>query len=195
MKHKTLNRKVYKLTAITEWATPHGYDLKIVTLAVDAFKMALNLAIGPFSEFKKFIGKEYEDDISVSNTPNGMCVAIDAKGTVFHFVWLPSVEWTSEWYGTLVHELHHFTRNAYSEKGMEYHRSSEEAFAYLQGHMMELACRALHELDKSTGTKTTPVPRATMKKGKHRRESCTDAQIATISSPTTDRTSVQKSSE
>jgi hypothetical protein len=148
---KVITRKVHKEQTISEWCQPKGYKLSVCTLQTEAMKLTLNLVFGEFEEFKRFIKNTYEQDIK-HNSANAFCMQFEHEKTTWNFMLITQNDWTAQDYGTIAHELHHFTHFALTEKGVSYGEGGEEVFAYTQGYFMELVVRAFVELRKALKT-------------------------------------------
>lgn len=144
---KVIVKETMKEEVISEWVQPKDFDLKCVCLTVPAFKLSLNIAYGSYAEFKKFLKKEFDIDTEHKDC-NAMAVTFDKDGTAWHWMNIQVNDWRAEEYGTICHELHHVTHFMYEKMGVTYGSAGEEAYAYLQGHLMELVVRAFVMLDK-----------------------------------------------
>lgn len=144
---KVIIRDTMKEEVISVWVQPKGFDLKCVCLTVPALKLSLNLAYGPYTEFKKFLKKEFDQDTEHKDC-NAMAITFEKNGTSWHWMNIQVNTWRAEEYGTICHELHHVTHFMLSKMGVEYSMAGEEVYAYLQGYLMELVIRAFVMLDK-----------------------------------------------
>lgn len=156
-KMKSINKKEMKEALITKWYQLSDYDLKMVNIYSPSWAMTLNLVYGNFDEFKKFFADKHKKEVEYE-----ACVAFfcsdKIKGIQHHYMVIQDQKFRAKDYGSIAHELHHFVHFALEEKGMEYHKSSEEAFAYLQGYFMEMTVRAFAELDRHEKENETKKP-------------------------------------
>lgn len=148
-------KKTFNEEVISQWVEAAGFNLKCVSLNVPPFKLSLNVAYGPYDEFKKFLKKEFDQDTEHADC-NAMAITFEKDGTTWHWMNIQVNEWRAEEYGTICHELHHVTHFMYDKMGVTYGNAGEEAYAYLQGYLMELVVRAFVQLKKSDRKKKKP---------------------------------------
>lgn len=145
---KVLTKKSYEAELITQWVKIKGFDLSACTINDPVMKMSLNLAFGNFDEFKKFMKKDYDKEV-VFNDAHALAFSFDDKDhTRWNWVLITENDWYAADYGTICHELHHFTHFGLTEKGVNYGEGGEEVYAYTQGFFMEMVVRAFMELKK-----------------------------------------------
>lgn len=149
---KILVSKERKEQVISEWIKAKGFDLSICTLRCVSLKLNVNLVFGEFEEFKKFIWETYKKEIEYKSA-NAFFLQFDKPECTWNFLLITENDWTAEDYGTICHELHHFTHFGLTEKGISYGEAGEECFAYVQGYFMELVVRAFVELRKAKDKK------------------------------------------
>lgn len=148
---KYITRKTFKEEAISEWFTLKGYTLITCALQNSLFaKAILNVVFGEYEEFKRYIKDTHKYDLGHED-----CVAMyvwvfdKERNKHYKYLLIQEVDWTAKCYGTMCHELHHYTHIYLKELGIEYSEGSEEVFAYFQGHFMELLIKAFIELKKA----------------------------------------------
>lgn len=112
------------------------------------FGLNLVFVVGDYNEFRNYV--KFHDDYDIGKKDcGGMYVYTDEKdGEMKRYLWVPSKDFTSNGYGTLCHELHHFTHQSLGDRGITYGTAGEELFAYFQGYFMELVVKAMVELDR-----------------------------------------------
>lgn len=147
MKIKTISKNVYKSIIINEWLKPEGFDLSICCVSEPVMKIALNIVYGDYKEFARFIKQQHAYDTEYESCV-AMCLQVKKDGVAWNYINIQNNNWTAEHYGTMVHELHHFTHFALDEKGISYGSAGEELYAYVQGYFMEMLVRAFIELGK-----------------------------------------------
>lgn len=144
---KLLTKSVMREQVVSEWVRPKGYDLSAVTISLPIFKISLNLVLGDFDEFSRFIKDTF--DVECKDCAKAYFCCFNDKDKV-HWNWIliQRNDWRAEDYGTLAHELHHFVHSALDETGVAYGTAGEEVYAYMQGYFMELVVRAFIMLGK-----------------------------------------------
>ena len=144
---KVLTKKAYDMETISHWVKAKGFDLSICTIHDHSLKLSLNVVYGTFEEFKKFMKKEFDQEIEHKNA-TAFFIQISKPECAWNFMLIQSNNWTAPDYGTICHELHHFTHFGLDEKGISYGSAGEEVYAYVQGYFMEMTVRAFVELHK-----------------------------------------------
>lgn len=147
LKGKILVKQTMQEEAVGAWSRPEGFDLACTCIHFPMMRIALNVAFGPFDQFKKFLKKEFDQDTE-HESADAMAISFKYEKTQWHWVNIQKNDWTAEHYGTICHELHHFTHFALGESGIQYGTAGEELFAYMQGRAMELLIRAFIMLKK-----------------------------------------------
>lgn len=132
---------------IGKWIKPKDFNLTCNSIRVPVFKFNLNIAYGEFEEFKRFLILKFGHDVKYE-AAHAMVCSFKKDGIQWHWMNIQQMQFTAEDYGTMVHELHHFAHFAMEEMGVTYGMGGEEVYAYLQGHMMEMVCRAFSMLRK-----------------------------------------------
>jgi hypothetical protein len=136
---------------ISEWVRPGAYELAACTLRVPALNFSVNLVVGEFDEFRRYVREEHGHELR-HEAARAMAVCFDdAERTNWKFMILPETEWRAEDYGLLAHETHHMAHMALAEMGVTYGDACEEVYAHAQGHLTELSLRALVELGRARG--------------------------------------------
>lgn len=141
---------------VAPWVKAKGFDLSCTIISVPVFKIHLNVAFGPYDEFRKLLFSYYKQDIAKHAKANAMVCTFEHEGVRWNWMNIQSCEWTGQDYGTLSHELHHVTHFAMSDMGCTYGPGGEEAYAYLHGYLMELVCRAFVMYRKAIAAETPP---------------------------------------
>lgn len=144
--------------AIGPWVAPKDFDdLSCVAIHIPVFKISLNVAVGDFDRYKEFMQRQFGQEIKAhAESTRAFFCAFTHEGSDWNWIFLPEMGWFSSDWGTLCHELHHFTHAALQKTGIEYCKEdSEELFAYVQGHSMTLLVRAFIELRKAIRRKRT----------------------------------------
>lgn len=146
--HKKFVGKTLKQEIIGPWYKPKGFDLTFCQLASPMFGFVLNLVYGTYDEWEKFMVKYHDRSKDNADSLAVYCWATDPKTQEnVKYLLITQNTWSAKDYGTICHELHHFTHLALDTIGIEYGRAGEELFAYFQGHFMELVVRAFIELN------------------------------------------------
>ncbi len=162
---KLVTRNENREVTITRWVRPKGYKLAVCEMSCNVFKSSLILCFGKSSEFKKFV-KEYADyDCDIENA-NALYVYTKIKDETYNFILIQEFDYRAKDFGTLCHELHHFTHLSLERIGIDYGRGGEEVFAYFQGHFMEMIIKAFVELSKKYDENLEPVKLKTKHKNK-----------------------------
>lgn len=138
---------------VSRWIKPKGYDLAVCEINSSMFVTSLVLIYGKFDEFKRFVRDRDNYDCDHDNAC-AMYVTVKTEGEIRNYILIQQNEWRATDYGTICHELHHFTHRALSNIGIEYGAGGEELFAYFQGYFMEVVIKAFVELKKSKKYKT-----------------------------------------
>ncbi len=150
---KNLTKNVMKEEVISQWFKPKGFDLSLVTLDNSMFRLTLNVCLGTFDEFKRFIQSTHSDAKIEHDAALAMYVQVKESKETFHHILITENDWTASDYGTICHELHHFVHYALDEKGASYGLGGEEIYAYMQGYFMTVIIRAFVELGKANKKK------------------------------------------
>ncbi len=145
---KVITKKSYEKQLITQWVKVSGFNLSACTINDPVMKLSLNLVHGTFDEFKAFIKKTYEEDIPFNDASALALSFEDKEHCRWNWVLITENNWYAVDYGTICHELHHFTHFGLTEKGVTYGEGGEEVYAYTQGFFMEMVVRAFQELHK-----------------------------------------------
>lgn len=145
---KIIVNKERREQVISEWVKAKGFDLSICTVRDIALKLNLNVVFGDFDVFKDFIWNTHKEKITHASA-NAFFLQMEKPECTWNYILITKNDWTAEDYGTICHELHHFTHGGLQEKGIEYGSAGEECFAYVQGYFMEMMIRAFMELRKA----------------------------------------------
>lgn len=145
-KAKIIVKETMREDVIGQWIKPAEFELSIVPIHANVFDFTLNVAFGAFTEYKNYILKEYGNEINSRDAAAMFNSFEDRKGRRWHFINIQKNDWTANDYGTIAHELHHAVHYGLSSRGIDYHDTSEEVFAYLQGYLMEMVVRAFQKL-------------------------------------------------
>lgn len=141
---KILVKETMEETTITNWYKPKGFDLAIITISDPLFRSALNLVLGKYKEFKRFLLEICDHEID-REEPQAILVFFTNKkddNRMAYFMLIQSNDWLAEDYGTISHELHHFVHISLDKLGVKHSPESEETFAYKLGYFMERVVRA-----------------------------------------------------
>ncbi len=155
-KTKVLVHKEFKEVSVGRWVEITGYNLRAVCIEAPMFRISLNVAFGPYEEFKRFVKTRFDVDVKHSGA-NAMVVTFEHEKTRWHWMNIQTCEWTAEEYGTIAHELHHFTHFGLTEMGVTYGEGGEEVYAYFQGYFMERVVRSFAILAKYDKVKNWPI--------------------------------------
>lgn len=151
---KFLSKNEMREVIITRWIKPKGYKVSLCEFKNSTFPINLILVFGDIKEFAKLVKERSDYDVEHVNTAQALFVHVkNTVGEMDNYILITKNEWMADDYGTICHELHHFTHQALEQIGIDYGRAGEELFAYFQGHYMELVCRAFVELRKATRKK------------------------------------------
>lgn len=165
-KIKRVTKKRYSRDLISDWIKFNKNKIPICSITDHTLGSTLNVAFGSLEDFKKFLKDQHDQDITIND-----CIACyawfnDSKGVTWHYMLIQDSHWYPQNYGTICHELHHFTHCALEKKGVDQHDSSEETFAYFQGYFMEMVIRAFMMLEDSTKPKKKVAKKKSTKKRK-----------------------------
>lgn len=141
-----------KLQVIGPWLKPKGFDLYLCDVFNPMFDINLMLCFGSLKEFSRYI-LEREEYVVESKTALAMYVYTNKNDKRSNYLIFTENEWCAKDYGTIAHELHHFTHFALDAIGVTYGIGGEELYSYFQGYYMELCVLALNELQKSLNKK------------------------------------------
>ena len=155
---KLFTRDTKEETVISEWYTPNLADILMCEIHNEMFGVSLRLCYGTYEEFKKLLKEAHNYDTGHESCKAMYCW-IERNGETFKYLLIQKMDWTANDYGTIVHELHHFTHLFMKEIGVDYGEGGEEVFAYFQGYYMELVVRAFMGLTKQKNKNTEKKPK------------------------------------
>lgn len=142
---KNVTKKVFTEVAISNWQEIS--NVYISSLTVECFCLSLNLVYGKLQDFKNYVKKQHEELVNIDEC-TAVFVSLKKEGVTWYYILIQENDWYAQDYGIICHELHHFIHKSLEEKGVTYAENSEEVYAYLQGHFMELVIKSLLELKK-----------------------------------------------
>jgi hypothetical protein len=146
VEEKIIVKKENNERVISRWVKPKGYDLAICELYNYMFGVGVTVVFGKMDEAKKFVKDRTEYEIEHDNA-NAMFVWAKHENEDKKFLLFTENNWAAEDYGTICHELHHFTHHVIDEEiGASYGKEGEEFYAYFQGYFMGLVVLAFSEL-------------------------------------------------
>lgn len=151
---KWLTKNELREVAITRWMKPKGFKLSICEFSNKMFGLNLILVHGEIKEFSKFI-KDKNDYTCEHESAKALFVWTKnpKSNETEHYIVITECDWYADDYGTICHELHHFTHFGLESIGIDYGRAGEELFAYFQGYFMTSMVKAFQELKKVTSKK------------------------------------------
>lgn len=146
---KDITKKKMTETVISVWSKIKDYDLVACDISVSMFRSNLIFCVGSNKEFARMLLTEH--DYKLEGSGRAFYVYVTNKeGIRTNYILIQGNDWSAEDYGTIVHELHHFTHIYLQQHvGCSYGEGGEEFFAYFQGYHMELVVSALVELKKA----------------------------------------------
>lgn len=152
---KKITLKTIDHAMVNQWLKPKGFELAVVCISDPVNKLALNLVLGSFKEFKRFLLNQFDYKAEIVDC-TAIVISLEKNGTTWHFMNIQSNEWCPDDYGTIAHELHHFIHFGFTEKGNKYCPDAEEAYAYATGYFMTNIVRAfmLHKQTVKKSLKT-----------------------------------------
>ena len=119
--------------------------LRVGRLEDHMFGHCIWLLLGERDEANAWARERYGKKVGLGRWPDGSCSKFRSNkdGVCEWVVWLQAFTYEWDQVGVLVHELFHCVHSVLLELGMRCTPSSEEVFAYYQGHLLALAFAAL----------------------------------------------------
>lgn len=153
MTDKALSKAKYTDEIVSSWYKAKGFDLVYCQVWNKMFGLCLNVVYADLDEFARWIKSKHNYTVEKGDALAMYLYIENPNGEIFKYMLIQTANWTADQYGTICHELHHFTHLALADIGIEYGRGGEELFAYFQGHYMEMVVRAFIELHKILSSK------------------------------------------